>query len=249
MENYLEHIEAYFSHKPSAEESTQFEQRIAADPEFAREVAFYLSARQAMNEELVVEKKEWFRQLLLQNNALPDPLEKGRVRKMWGYQISAVAAVVICLLIVGYLFLSRSTASPQQMADNYMKENFQKLGVTMSVTKDSLQEGLRLLNDGELKQALQQFEAIIQKDTANISALRYAGIVYLRLGNYDKALGYFQRLEKYSLYSNPATFYQALTIMKRNLPGDKQQARQLLQQVVEKELEGKETAQQWLKNW
>ena len=75
------------------------------------------------------------------------------------------------------------------------------------------------------------------------------GIVYLRLANYDKAFLYFQQLENYPLYSNPAIFYQALTLMKRNGPGDKQNAKQLLQQVVKDNLEGKAVAQQWLKNW
>jgi tetratricopeptide (TPR) repeat protein len=95
-----------------------------------------------------------------------------------------------------------------------------------------------------------QFESIIQRDSSDFSAKRYAGIVYLRLGNYDKALDHFKQLEKNtSLYSNPATFFHALTLMKRNQPGDKQQARRLLQQVIDNDLEGKETAQQWLKKW
>jgi hypothetical protein len=84
----------------------------------------------------------------------------------------------------------------------------------------------------------------------DISAKKYAGIVYLRLSNYDKALAYFQDLEKYtSLYANPAIFYHTLTLMKRNQPGDKQTAKQLLQQVVQNNLEGKGNAKQWLDKW
>ena len=121
----------------------------------------------------------------------------------------------------------------------------------MGTETDSIQDGLRLYNENKLDSSLKLFESIIQRDTTDISAKRYAGIVYLRLGNYDKALEYFQELEKYtSLYTNPATFYHALTLMKRNQPGDKQQARQLLQQVVELHLENEEIAQQWLlKKW
>jgi hypothetical protein len=37
--------------------------------------------------------------------------------------------------------------------------------------------------------------------------------------------------------------------MKRNRPGDKQAAKVLLEQVVQNDLEGKETAQKWLKRW
>ena len=82
----------------------------------------------------------------------------------------------------------------------------------------------------------------------DISAKTYAGIVYLRLGNYDKSLQYFQQSENYSsLFSNPAIFYHALTLLKRNQPGDKQRARELLQQVVDNDIEGKKIAQRWLK--
>ena len=51
------------------------------------------------------------------------------------------------------------------------------------------------------------------------------------------------------LYDNPGEFYQALTLMKRNIPGDHQKAKFLLQDVVDKNLSGKEEAQKWLKKW
>jgi tetratricopeptide (TPR) repeat protein len=114
---------------------------------------------------------------------------------------------------------------------------------------DSLQNGFRLYNGGQYDSALQQFESILQKDTGNYLSKKYLGIVYLTLGNYDKALLYFQQLENNSRYSNPAIFYQALTLMKRSQPGDKQKAKQLLQKVVDNNLEEKETAQRWLKKW
>jgi tetratricopeptide (TPR) repeat protein len=134
------------------------------------------------------------------------------------------------------------------MAKEYIEKNLRTMPVTMGIRKDSTQDGLRLYNDNQLDSSLKLFENIIQRDSSNFSVKNYAGIVYLRLENYDKALAYFQDLEKYtSLYSNPATFYHALTLMKRNQPGDKQQARRLLEQVSKNDLEEKETAQLWLK--
>ena len=108
--------------------------------------------------------------------------------------------------------------------------------------KDSMQEGLRLYNDGQYNSALQQFESMIQRDTANYLLKNYIGIVYLKLGNYEKALQYFKQFENDTLYSNPSVFNQALTLLKRNLPGDKEKARELLQQVRDNDLEGEEFA-------
>jgi tetratricopeptide (TPR) repeat protein len=137
------------------------------------------------------------------------------------------------------------------MADKYIKDSFQTLRVKMGTSQDSLQNAVQLYNEGQLTSSAEIFEDIAQRDSSNTKAITNAGIAYLRLGNYDKALVYFQQLEKYtSLYINPGKFLHALTLLKRNQPGDKQQARQLLQQVVDNDLEEKETAKQWLdKKW
>jgi len=244
MENYSDYIEAYFSGALGDDQRKEFEKRIEMNKDFAAEVAFYLSAKQILKEEAIREKKEWFRQLADQN---PD-LEKqpAPIRKMWIYRLAAAAAFVGIIFLAWNLFVQQPS-SPGQMAVAYINSHFDTLPVTMGTQEDHLQNGLRLYNEGQLNPAGQQFETIIQSDTSNYLAKKYAGIVYLRLGNYDKALTYFQQLEKYSLFSNPAIFYQALTLLKRNQAGDKQQAQKLLKQVVDNDLEGKETAQQWLK--
>ena len=245
MENYLEYIDAYFNQQLSAEEARQFEEKISEDKEFADEAAFYLSAKQALKEQVAQEKKEWFRQLLAQNSSVTEGHDTGRVRKMWTYRLSAAAAILVCVFFAWYLFFSKS-ASPQQMADNYINENLKTLSVKMGV-KDSMQDGLRFYNKDHLDSALKQFETILQRDTGNYLIKNYLGIVYFRLGNYDKALLYFRQVENYSLFSNPGVFNQALTLLKRNQPGDKQKAKLLLKQVVDHDLEGKGTAQRWLK--
>ena len=117
----------------------------------------------------------------------------------------------------------------------------------MSGREDSLQSGLRLYNEAKFSEALQQFENIVKTDTSNFTAKKYTGLVYLRLRQYDKAITVFTQLQQYtSLYANPATFYLALTLMERNSAGDTTEAKKLLQQVVQNDLEGKEIAQQWL---
>lgn len=248
MKDYSEYIDSYFNQLLSSEEAGKFEQRLAEDKVFAEEVAFYLSAKQALKEEVMREKKERFRQLLLQNSSLTNIPRQAQVRKMWVYSVAAAAAVIVCVFFAWYIFFSNS-ASPQQMADSYINENLKTLPVKMGTEEDSIQTGLRLYNASKYDSAIQQFETIIQKDTGNYLAKEYLGIVYLELGNYDKAIPYFQQLENYSRFSNPAIFYQALTLMKRNQPGDKQKAKQLLQWVDKNNLEGKATAHEWLKKW
>ncbi len=247
MEENLEYIDAYFQQMLNAEEIKRFEQKIAEDPEFADEVAFYLAAKQSSKAEAAQEKKERFRQLLSQQAPVINIDRERNTRRIWIYRVSAAAAVVICLFLAWYFFLGNS-ASPRQMAEKYMDEKFKTLSVTMGTEKDSIQDGLRLYNAGQYDAAIKQFESISQRDSGNFSAKKYLGIAYLRLGNYEKALQYFQRFENDPLYSNPSVFYQALTLLKRNLPGDKQKAKELLQRVASNNLDESETANKWLKS-
>jgi tetratricopeptide (TPR) repeat protein len=249
MENYTEYIDDYFAGNLNPEEQKNFEKQMEQDKNLAQEVAFYLAAKQVLKEELADEKKEWFRQLASQNVTLSEKTMSAQVRKMWVYRLAAAAVFVGVVFLSWNLFFQPST-SPNQLADKYISSHLDNQSITMSAGTDSLQEGLRLFNDKQYDSALRQFQAIIQRDTSNYRAKTCAGIAYLKLGDYNNALEYFQQLEKYHLEANPAIFYQALTLMKRNQPGDKDKARKMLREVSDNDLQEKETADQWLnKKW
>ena len=121
---------------------------------------------------------------------------------------------------------------------------------TRGIKENSIENGLRLYNEGKSVEALQQFEGIAAGDTSSYEAKKYAGIVSLRLKDYDKAINYFSLLENYTnLYANPGKFYHAIALLKRNKPGDKERAKALLEQVVQHNLDGKEDAQKLLNKW
>jgi len=243
----LEYIDDYFKGILPKEETGRFEQRILREPSFAEAVSFYCMTAQAAKEQLAPAKKQRFRELYRQYIPATATSKPSLVRRLWPYM--AAAAVMAAILVGWYVWMK--PVSPQQMADTYIKKELSSFGVSMGGRQDSLQNGLQLYNEGKDNEALQQFENMLKANATDATALRYAGIVSLRLGRYDKALQYFRQLEQYpGLYSNPGKFYYALTLMKRNGPGDKDQARQLLQQVAQSsDLDGRQQAQQWLKQW
>ena len=243
----MEYIEAWFNAQLSPERKKEFEQRIVSDTVFAEETAFYLSTRKAAAAERM-EEKERFREVYARykQGIYTNKPKPALVRKLWPL---VAAAAVLAGIIFGWNVWLKQT-SPNELADKYVKEHFQTLSVTMGNKEDSLQKGLRLYNDGKIQESLKQFETMTLNDTTFIEAKKYAGIVSLRLGQYDKAIHYFTQLENYAqLYANPGKFYHALTLLKRNRPGDKETARQLLQQVVENDLDGKEDAGKLLEKW
>lgn len=158
----------------------------------------------------------------------------------------AAASIFFAIVFAAWFFSAHET--PQQLADNYIHQNFAILNVTMGSREDSLQKGLRLFNQNKFPAALQQFESILKNDSTNDNAKKYAGIACLRLGDYDKAINYFSLLEwQVGLYSNPGKLYHALSLLKRNTNDDKAAAKILLQQIIEQNAEGKETAEEWMK--
>jgi tetratricopeptide (TPR) repeat protein len=243
--NNLEYIDNYFSGGSSSALKNEFEKKVHDDPSFAEEVAFYLSTMQAAKEQSQKANKERFKEVYAQYNKKNSIVaEKSLVRKLWPYL--AAAAVITAIVIGWYAWMN--PVSPQQLADRYANEHFQNLSVSMSSKQDSLQEGLRLYNAGKPEQALIQFENMIRNDSSSVQAIKYAGIASFQLRNYDKALKYFEELENYpGLKVNPGKIYHAITLMKRAQQGDKEKAKELLNEVVQNNLEEKTKAREWLK--
>ncbi len=62
MSETLEYIEAYFEKGLSNAEAQSFEERCVQDEDFAKEVAFYIMSREAINEKLSEQKKQQWRE-------------------------------------------------------------------------------------------------------------------------------------------------------------------------------------------
>jgi len=237
----IEYIDNYFCNLNTDAEKNVFEQKIIADTHFANAVAFYISANDLLTQQAHQQKKLRFKEIYQQQNIIPSKVIT--LNNTWRYIAAACVIIVMVILSIAYF----NKPSPQQLAHKYIEQNFTTLGVTMGTKLDSLQKGLVLYNDGNYIAAQKQFELILKNDPSNIISKKYAGIVSLQLKNYDKALVYFSSLEaEVNLFSNPGKFYKALTLLERNKEGDKEIAKTLLQQVVTKNLDGKNIAISWL---
>lgn len=240
MTDSLHYIDSYIKGEFSADEQRIFEERIMNDPQFAEEVAFYVASATLLKNEIVQRKKESFRELY---KTIPKTQAPVKSMRPWYYW---AAAAVIAGLAFGIFFMNNSK-SPNEVADKYIGEHLMTFGVMMGTKKDSLQEAVDLYNRGNVEASLPYFESILQSHPSEFKAREYAGIVSLRLNQYDKALAYFENLANDKrLYANPGKFYQALTLLKRNKPGDKARAQTLLRQVVKEGLQNDQAAKDLL---
>ncbi|GAB3543714.1 tetratricopeptide repeat protein [Spirosoma fluminis] len=235
----LETIENYVNGQLSAGERAQFETALRTDPAVADALAFYVLAKQTARNEARAERQA---ELDALRQRTSKPLMSAPIR--W-----AAAASIVLILSLGWSVyrLRNEAVGAAQLADTYISATFSQLSTTMGGETDSLETGVGLFNENKLAEAEAVFESVMTNQPANDRALKYAGIAAFRQGEYDQAIDRFHRLsERTDLFSNPGSFYEALARIKRGQPTDTSQAKKLLEEVVNKNLEGKAEAEKLL---
>ena len=255
MNTDLELIENYVTGQLPPDQRVQFEAALRTDPAVADALTFYMLTKQVAQSQAREQRKAEL-DALRQNPASPTSETAGtetRTRPLWAFPMRWVAAASVVLLLgLGWYFFrpTNSGVDPAQLADQYVSTHFMQLQTTMdgassgSSLADSLKLGIDRFNNGKLTEADVVFQDILKSQPNNDSALKYAGIVSLRRGDYDKAITLFHRLsQRTDLYSNPGTFYESLALLKRGRPLDKERAKKLLAEVITSNLGGKSEAQ------
>lgn len=244
MTDTLSYIDDYFQQQLPDAERRIFETRCAEDTAFAGEVAFYITSRQALKDELLATKQTAWKEASKANKPVDAIVvsKKSPVTRWLAY----AAAACIALLAVFFFFNKKESA--QQLANDYIEKNCTQLSQTMDAGNDSLQLGIAAYNKKEYSTALFIFENIAQTHPEKTDAKKYAGYVSLVTRNYDKAIQQFDSLSGIKdLYSNPGLFLKAITLLQRNKAGDAVQAKEILQQIVKEDAGNKQFAEELLK--
>ena len=241
----LELIESYFTGELSPHEKAAFEGRLENDPAFAEEVTLYILSRRAAEEVLLEEKRKRFLEQFQDLSRKDKSIPIGRSKSWWYYGLAAAATLLLFVLFITFL----NPEDPQRVAESYIEENLATLSTTMSGATDSLAQGIAAFNGKDYALAESIFESLQREPELSAEATEYLGITYLRRGDFHKAEEQFKKLIAFDdLYRNPGKFYLAVTLMRRSENGDVEEAKRILQDVVDKALPGHEEASQWLKD-
>lgn len=253
--NYdIELIERYFDEDLTSEEKALFERRLQHDHGFKRLFEQERLLIGAIRFEGAISDLEYLR-AIEKGDVFPGIYHSGEVnsqsnapskmRRLIPYAMSAAACLLIIVVAIFYV----KPESPQRMASKYTEENLLYLSTTMSDGSDSLRLGIAAYNSHDYDKAARIFESIAQRKTS-LEAIKNLGLTYLASGEYDKALYQFDMLSAHSdVYVNWGLFYKAVTLMLRSAPGDEEGAKEILQEVVEKQLPGHRVASGWLARW
>ncbi len=227
MSDDLINIDNYFHGNLSTNEKEIFEEKLAAEPNFADEVAFYAHAKATQREQILQERhNEWTSQ---------------SQKKGLGISIGKIAVGVAAMLVMvaGLWFFTRNDSIKE--ANTYIEQSLGTLPVKMDATEDSLELGKRLYNEKKYSEAITVFEKLLDKSP---QALEYAGLAALQQHQYEVAMIYFEKLDQNTeLLANKGKFYTALTYLKQ---GDERRGKAVLQEVIDQNLYGKAEAEKIL---
>jgi len=240
MNNSLHYIDDYFTGALNDDEKKAFEQRCLIDQAFAKEVAGYISIRDGLNVHVQQQKREEFAKLYQELSAAP-----AKPTKVISFKRIAFFAAACVLLIIGWFAFLKSP-DPQKIANKYIAANLTTLGLNMGEA-DSLQAGISAYNSKSYPLAERLFMPLTNKPGTAPEAVKYLGLTHLAMKRYDEALRNFDELSAMPLYTNPGQFYKALTLMVRSQGSDVQQAKEVLQRIINKNLYGNQEARNWLK--
>ncbi len=214
MPDTLEYIESYFQQVLTEEEKAAFEKRCETDESFAKEVAFYITTRSILREELLAQKQQQWKETVTAEEEAAPVISMSKKSTLLRWVAYAAAA---CLLLTVSVFLFETQTSTKRLASNYIKEY--PLGVTMDASHDSLQLGIGAYKDGDYNKALGFFDGVAKRDVSNTDAKIYTGLAYIQLNNYDEALQQvvtnFEILKE-AHYYNQQHFLKAVALLKRN---------------------------------
>ncbi|MGB3851765.1 MAG: tetratricopeptide repeat protein [Tunicatimonas sp.] len=230
-------LDRYLHNEMDAQERKQFEEQLAADTTLTEDLELHrdtiagigLDGSQALKKRLQAVEAE------LASPAPAVVATKQTSRRFLTTWV-AVAASLLTVLMLGYLFFIPPSASPQELYVAY-HEPFPNLinpaQRSVEVVEETvLEQAVRAYDAQQYDQALALFA---QSDALNTPGYTfYYAASYLESDQPERAIPLFERMikEETSLFYEPSQWYLALAYLKVNQP---EAARPYLQSLAEQE--------------
>jgi tetratricopeptide (TPR) repeat protein len=242
MRNYKDLIDRYLDGELEGEKLHVFNDMLAEDPEFRKEVQLQKEIRQAVAEDDVLTLRKKLQRIA----ASEDNKTKSRIKVTY----AIAAAVIGIVLIAGSWFLLKQfNPSPDELYARYYTPYENVYSVRSAVTQNTMeQSAIRAFRNYDMKnwaEAETNFAGAINNNPDNISYLFYSGIVKLELNKTNEALSHFNKViqQEQGLFTQQAYWYISLACLKS---GDIGKAKDYLNRIVQNEMARQEEAESLL---
>lgn len=209
---YIE-IRRYWNNELSSEALIAFKQKMAADANFAEEVALYNEvsesiASRVINEDKTNDLKNTLTAIIAKNSKvipLQQPAKKKRFPYYW------IAASFVILLGISMVFNNNSKPSYQDFA------NHETLSLTVRGTDNiNYKQAEKAFNTKQYKRANNFFDIILNEAPTATEIKLYKAISLIEINNFNEADSLLRNLSKQNtVYSSEACWYLALSKLKQ----------------------------------
>ncbi len=207
-------FEDYLEGLLSEENRLAFEKRLEEDAEFAANFNTYKALSDHLSHQFSKERSDFKTQLenigstFFEENTSKKQTPKVIRLKPWHYSIAAS----IALLIGFFVIQNMGSLDPE---DYIFSESIEITERSQDAT--TLKDAETAFNNGAYKDAIENFDILLETDPENVELLFYKAIAHDAILEYDKADAIYNRLKNgSSLYKHKAAFYAGVSQWKRN---------------------------------
>jgi len=139
-------------------------------------------------------------------------LEKHSAQKR-GFSFIKVAAMLIPLISIGFLWFYEGISENEKIFDEYFQEEF-GMPVTMrAVDNIAFYEAMNIYRDGDYKRAFTAFEKLQPSEGLNDTLDYFMACSLINSKCYTESMYYFNKIDRSSIYFEKAQFYMALVFL------------------------------------
>lgn len=199
-------IAAYLEGELSKEEREAFENRLNSDKAFQEEFQLYQDTEDLLGESASLLLKE--KMQLMEK----EEISEAKVKQVNWLPYSAIAAVVLLLIVSFFWFDSNQSLNSQQIMGDYF-ESYPAANLRGSAKMEKpFNQGLSAYIGNNYVQAAQGFLAVTPLESEYMEAQLYLGNAYLASGNYVAAIEPLKRVyeSQDSRFAEAASWYLLL---------------------------------------
>ena len=210
-EQHIDRVEKYIREEMSSEERVAFEADLKVNEALRTAYNFVRDTEKALD---VTEYKRL-------KSVLGDSKRDRFGFKRW----LAIAASIALVATVGYFIFGGGQISTEELYNQYY-EAYPNIVDPVNRSSEGVNSPYQLYEQGNLDEALDYFSVMSLSDTT----LFYKGQVHMSLGNYEKSVTAYKRLDSTSTFYASSQWYLALAHLKL---GEKKKAQDVLKHVID----------------
>ena len=204
-------IETYLDHKGTGNEAQELKQKVSELTDSTKKIKHVQKVRKEMEDSIRQSKiKEFHKHIPMADDSKATRRIRFKPHGMW----YAMAAVLV--LLFGLFWMLKEDNTSEKIFAAHFKPD---IGLPLKMgTKNEygFYEGMVDYKQGNYKEAIAQWELLLNEKPENDTLNYFLGVTYLAEGNSEKSLEYLEPNQKFTngIFSNEAPYYTALAKIK-----------------------------------